>query len=69
VPRRGVSILDGDGQPFCDRAVDEAMFAALKAGLRPGIRVEELDCNINDPSFAAKAVEMMLELIRMAGAR
>ena len=63
IPLRGVSILDGDGELFCDREADQAMFDAIKAGLREGIEVVELDANINDPEFAAKAVEMMLALI------
>jgi uncharacterized protein (UPF0261 family) len=62
-PLRGVSILDGDGQPFCDREADAAVFEAIKAGLKPDIPVVELDANINDPEFAAQAVEMMLDLI------
>ena len=63
IPLRGVSILDGDGQPFCDREADRAMFDAIKAHVRKGIPVAELDCNINDDAFAAKAVEIMLDLI------
>jgi uncharacterized protein (UPF0261 family) len=63
IPLKGVSMLDGDGQRFCDREADRAMFDAIKANLKPGIPVVELDLNINDPRFAAKAVEMMLELI------
>lgn len=63
IPLRGVSILDGDGQLFEDRAADQAMFNAIKANLRPDIPVVEMDANINDPAFAAKAVEMMLALI------
>jgi uncharacterized protein (UPF0261 family) len=63
IPLRGVSMLDGDGQPFCNREADRAMFEAIKANRNPGIPVVELDLNINDPAFAAKAVEMMLELI------
>jgi uncharacterized protein (UPF0261 family) len=63
IPLRGVSILDGDGQPFCDREADQAMFDAIKANLKAGIPVAELDRNINDPEFSARAVEMMLELI------
>ena len=66
VPLRGVSILDGDGQPFCDRAADEALLQAVKAGLRDDIVVEELDCNINDPAFADRAVTKMLDLIARA---
>jgi uncharacterized protein (UPF0261 family) len=64
LPLRGVSMLDGDGQPFCDRAADQAMFDALKKKLRPNIPIVEMDVNINDPAFAAKAVEMMLDLLR-----
>jgi uncharacterized protein (UPF0261 family) len=65
IPLRGVSILDGDGQPFCDREADQAMFTVLKENLRPGIRVVEVDANINDTVFADKAVELMLELIHL----
>jgi uncharacterized protein (UPF0261 family) len=64
IPLRGVSMLDGDGQPFCDREADRAMFDAIKANVKPGIPIVEVDLNINDPAFAAKAVEMMLELLR-----
>ncbi len=71
VPTRGVSILDGDGQPFCDREADRAMFDEIRRGLKPGIAYEEMDVNINDPAFAARAVTLMLELIEKAkgGAR
>ncbi len=60
---RGVSILDGDGQIFEDRAADRALFDAIRANLRSEIPVVEIDANINDPAFAAKAVAMMLDLI------
>ncbi len=63
IPRRGVSILDGDGQPFCDRPADEAMFAALREHLRPETPVVEVDANINDALFTQRAVSMMLKLI------
>ena len=63
IPLRGVSILDGDGQPFCDREADRAMFEAIKANVRKDIPVVEMNNNINDPEFSARAVEMLLELI------
>jgi uncharacterized protein (UPF0261 family) len=63
IPLRGVSILDGDTQPFCDREADQAMFDTLKARLRSDIPVVEMDLNINDPAFAAKAVELMLGMM------
>ena len=63
LPLRGVSILDGDGERFCDREADQALFHAFKSNLRDDIPVVELDANINDAEFSTKAVEMMLELI------
>lgn len=63
LPLRGVSILDGDGQPFCDRAADAACFDAIRKHTRADIPVVDVDANINDASFSAKAVETMLQLI------
>lgn len=64
-PLRGVSVLDADDGIFCDRAADQAFFDAVRTHLKPGIRVHEVDTNINDPQFAARAVEVMLELIAL----
>ena len=64
LPLRGVSILDGDGERFCDRVADHAMFEALKTNLRPDIPVMEVDANINDPVFAGAAVDTMLGWLR-----
>ena len=66
IPLKGVSILDGDGEQFCDREIDRAMFDAIKDNIDEGIKVVEIDCNINDAEFSAKAVEMMLSLIDQA---
>ncbi|MFT5468732.1 MAG: hypothetical protein ACI8UO_003844 [Verrucomicrobiales bacterium] len=63
LPLGGVSILDAEGERFCDREADQAMFDALKSNLRSEIPVEEIDANINDPEFAVRATELMLELI------
>ncbi len=63
LPQRGISILDGDGELFCDRAADAAFATQLKKKLRSDICVEELDYNINDPVFATRAVDMLLELM------
>ena len=63
LPLGGVSILDGEGERFCDREADQAMFDALKSNLREDIPIEEIDANINDAAFSAKAVEMMLDLM------
>ena len=63
---KALVLLDGDGQQFCDREADNAMFDAIKANLKKDIAVVEMNNNINDAEFSAKAVEMMLELIAKA---
>jgi uncharacterized protein (UPF0261 family) len=63
-PLRGVSILDGEGERFCDWETDHVMFDAIKRTLKTGIPVEAIDYNINDPEFSARAVTMMLELMQ-----
>lgn len=67
LPLRGVSILDGDGQPFCDRDADTALFDAIRANVRGDIPLVEIDANINDAAFSDKAVEMLLSLISERG--
>lgn len=64
IPLGGVSFLDGDGELFCDREADAAMFNAIKSNVKEGIPIVEVDYNINDPEFAAKSVQMMLDLIK-----
>jgi uncharacterized protein (UPF0261 family) len=63
LPLAGVSMLDRPGQQFWDPAADAACFAAIKQHVKPGIRVVELEMNINDPPFADKAVELLLAMI------
>jgi uncharacterized protein (UPF0261 family) len=63
LPLKGVSMLDSPGGAFWDPIADGACFSALKAGLKPGIPVMELDCNINDPAFADQAADAMMELV------
>ena len=63
LPLGGVSMLDSPGQDFWDPVADGACFAAIRENLRPGIPVEELDLNINDPEFADRAADLMVELI------
>jgi uncharacterized protein (UPF0261 family) len=63
LPLNGVSILDGDGERFCDRDANRAMFDTLKQNLNDNVPVEEIEANINDREFAERAVAMLLELI------
>lgn len=62
VPRRGVSMIDVEGQPFHDPDADEA----LRVGLREtigGVEINELDLEINDERFAAAMADRLVELI------
>lgn len=62
LPLRGVSMLDSPGNAFWDPEADRACFDALKNGLRTGIPVIELDCNINDPEFADTAAKTLVSM-------
>jgi uncharacterized protein (UPF0261 family) len=64
IPLKGFSILDSPGDRFWNPAADAAFTQALKADLRPGIPVEELDLNINDPAFADRATSLLLDMLR-----
>ena len=67
LPLRGVSLLDGDGQPFCDREADAALFEAIKEQVKDDVPVHEVDANINDLPFIQKAVELILKLMARSG--
>lgn len=62
-PLKGFSMLDSEGQPFWWPKADQAFMDSVKRNLKPGIKVVELDCHINDEAFAQKAVEMLMELM------
>lgn len=63
VPLRGFSGINVDGGPFWDAEADGALLDALRsAGL--DCPIEELNTNINDPSFAAAAVASLHRLIQ-----
>ena len=66
IPTRGFSILDSmkeDGTPnlFWDPEADAAFIQALKENLNDDIPVVELETDINDPVYAEKAVDLLLE--------
>jgi uncharacterized protein (UPF0261 family) len=63
IPLKGVSQLDSPGEAFWDPEADGACFQAIKDNLNPSIPVVEMDYNINDPEFADKAVELLLEML------
>ncbi|MFF3290397.1 Tm-1-like ATP-binding domain-containing protein [Streptomyces sp. NPDC003023] len=68
VPLRGLSTLGAPGGPYHDPALDEALFVALRDGLRDSaVTVVEYDADINDPSFGRAAAERLHRLIAADG--
>lgn len=63
LPLKGLSLLDVEGGPFWLPETDEALFAAIRTHLEPGVPLIELDLTINEPAFARRAAETLLELI------
>ena len=64
LPTKGVSILDGDDERFCDREADQAMFDSLRHHLREDVPVVDVEANINDPMFAQAAADTMLQWLQ-----
>jgi uncharacterized protein (UPF0261 family) len=65
VPLRGVSMIATEGGPFYDREADEALFAALRAGLGDNVELHELDLDVNDPAFAEAMADRLHEMLRL----
>jgi uncharacterized protein (UPF0261 family) len=63
VPRRGVSAIDAEGQPFWWPEADAALFQSLRNWMSPRVRLIELDLHINDPAFAEAAARTLLEML------
>ncbi|MGH7713747.1 MAG: Tm-1-like ATP-binding domain-containing protein, partial [Gemmatimonadaceae bacterium] len=63
LPRKGVSMIDAEGQPFYNPAANAALFAALRSSVGPHVRVRELDLHINDPNFARALADELLSLL------
>lgn len=61
LPLRGLSLIGAPGGPFEWPEADQALFVALKAGLRKNIPVVELDLAINEPAFAERCAQALLE--------
>ena len=64
IPLKGVSMLDSPGGRFWDPQADQACFEAIKANLKSGIPVIEMDNNINDPEFSGKVAVTLLDLLK-----
>lgn len=57
LPLKGLDSYEAPGGPFADPDADEALFAALRARLRPEIPVTAIEANINDLAFADAAAD------------
>lgn len=64
IPLRGFSELDVEGGPFHEHKATEAFIETLKAQIRSDIPLHEIDTDINDPSFSARAVEALVEMLK-----
>lgn len=64
LPKRAISIISAEGQPFHDPEADAALFAAIQEHLRKDIPLIELDCAINDLAFAEACVAALLGNIK-----
>lgn len=63
LPKKGVSAIDREGQPFDDPKAREALHRAIRENAR-GVEVVEMDQHINDPEFADAAARRLLELLK-----
>lgn len=64
MPKKGVSLIDKEGEPFYDVAADAAFLQSLKDNLGDKVRLVEMDTDINDPQFATKAANLLLENLK-----
>ena len=56
--------IDAPGGPFWWPEADQALFDAIKENLRPDVPVIDMDLNVNDPQFARRCAETLLELMK-----
>jgi uncharacterized protein (UPF0261 family) len=63
LPLRGISSIAVEGGAFYDPEADAALFAAIRRGLPEDISLVETDTHINDPAFAARAVDLLQTLL------
>jgi uncharacterized protein (UPF0261 family) len=63
IPLNGVSQLDSPGGAFWDPEADRACFEAIKKDLKPDVPFIELDNNVNDPEFANRTAETLLDML------
>jgi uncharacterized protein (UPF0261 family) len=62
-PRRGISLMDKEGQPFYDPEADKALINSLKENLEGKVELIEMDLDINDDRFAAEAANRLIKYL------
>ena len=67
IPKRGVSAIDKEGQPFYSPEAEAAWIENLKSNLASNVELIEMDNHINDDAFAAKLAETLLGSLRGRG--
>jgi uncharacterized protein (UPF0261 family) len=69
LPLKGLSQLDSEGEDFWWPEADQALFEALRRNLRADIPIIELETTINDPAFADRAAQALLDSIKQPRVR
>jgi uncharacterized protein (UPF0261 family) len=64
LPERGFSAYDIAGGPFHDPEADASFCDELTALLDRGVRIERIDAHINDAACAARASQLLLDMIQ-----
>ena len=62
LPLRGCSSYELADGPFVDGEADAALFRAIRAHLRPGVELREVDANVNDPETSGAIGELFADL-------
>ena len=63
LPLQGYHQCGHPGEPLWDPDVDRALADTLRSRLRAGVRVREVEANINDAAFSRAAAEELLALL------
>ena len=62
IPKKAISVISAEGQPFHDPAADAALFGAIRQSAE--VPVTEFCFEINNPSFANACAERLLHLLQ-----
>ena len=63
LPLQGLSAIDREGQAFDDPAARAALYNAIRFARPANVELVELDCHINDETFAEAAAKKLLAMI------